>query len=395
MNFDETDFEVIVDGMVGTFPMVMSRAKLGWTVEATGITQEVDIVMPLVFVGNKTTQTLMKAIDKSFPVSLAFLKARCQVLTIGLGTDGAKSCKKYGNVLAFQTHVDSNGDGVTSCHAICQLHGGNLICRGTMLALKMSTDLFMATVLMHKGWIFHNLKSKASRMLRGSLIHIEYVMPAGSERVSQYLRVILELFEIHSRKSESEHAQANKAQTKRAKACDRLALLLAASTVNEHGVITRLAHCCPFGCHATPQEGIDEIIDLFKTVFFNAMPMVPACNRWMKLFPNLCWWAASLTFQFFVDLLCDLAAKKEIEAGSELGPLLEADFVGYEDDTSYMRKLVALCKRTRRFVTKDLTRLRILIGVSSNRMLFTMMGEFLTGSKINQNIVQQVQKTHN
>ena len=90
-----------------------------------------------------------------------------------------------------------------------------------------------------------------------------------------------------------------------------------------------------------------------------------------------------LEFSMFVDLLCELAAKKEIEAGSELGPLLEADFVGYEDDTSYMRKLVALCKRTRRFVTKDLTRLKILIGVSSNRMLFTMMGEFLTGSKIN------------
>ena len=50
-----------------------------------------------------------------------------------------------------------------------------------------------------------------------------------------------------------------------------------------------IGHYCPFGCHSSRQEAVDEAVGLFEEVFLNHPPLVPAYNKFTKISPPVIW----------------------------------------------------------------------------------------------------------
>jgi hypothetical protein len=377
LTLDETDTIVNIDKTQATHPMLMIHARLHWTSARSGHTTEFQIPLAPAFLGNKKATTLLKAVRARLPATLEALKAKTKRLSIAVGTDAARACTKLGVILKRQTKLTPDAEGVLAAQALCQMHASNNTSVRTLKPLRIEVPTFTATVLLHKGWVFHNLKMSSLRSLKAEgKIVMDYVNEPPPEKEA-YLRETLGLLEGYLSRD-----PGTAATTARSAAASRLANMLAASTFDEHGKITTLRHFCPFGHCDSPKQAAAKIAEDVETLCFPGIPGIPACNRWMKRFPNLCFWNGHFTLNICLEPLIRMSEKTLKDQEDKIGSLPDVDtLLGYITEDSVMAKIRGQYKKTLKFVQDETVKLKLSAAVTGVKVLFKKMGEYLTDSK--------------
>ena len=190
---------------------------------------------------------------KRLPISLQSMKAKAKLLSISIGTDAARACKKVGKLFGRRTSLDASGDGVTSAHALCQMHAASNTSNGCLKPLGITVPCFTGAVLLRKGWIFQNLKTKSIKRLRKGLRAV-YQPTDNMASNEAYLREVFTLLGRYLSRSDQTVASGA-----RSVAIERLAVMLAASTFDMYGRIVELLHYCPFGCCSSYEDGVSKM----------------------------------------------------------------------------------------------------------------------------------------
>ena len=172
---------------------------------------------------------------------------------------------------------------------------------GLLKDLGVLSPMFCASCLMQKGGTRRKVKTHSHNMVASSMqFDFQPYPPAEFESKVKYLEAVLMQMDysdegtnilLHTDLPTMEPLSCDVAPRKVKR--KRLAYLLGASTI-EDGRITRYAHWCPLGCHATPKDAIDEINACSDAAVLDLSIGVPALNKWIKLFKPLSQWQSGI-----------------------------------------------------------------------------------------------------
>jgi hypothetical protein len=376
ITLDETDSVVLMNDTQATRSMLMLHCTLTWTFAHTPKTQMFHFPLAPAFLDNKKASTIFKAVQHRMPFNLTKLREKAGHVSVSVGTDAARACKKLGLEFRRRTFLRpeyTEYTGQTAAHALCQMHAANNVVVNTVKPCNLTVPVFTSVCLLHKGWTFANLKSRCKRNMS---VSFEYFQAPPPENEA-YLRKVFSFLENYlSRDPLSEVAQSRVAASR------RLASNLAASTFDSEGRIVQMRHFCPLGHHHNEEAALEEIRNDFETLAIPAPPGVPACNRWMVLCPAFGWWMAHFVLNLLPDELGKMAMSKEQEEKSVDVCDSEVDaFLGYVSDDSMRRKIAQQYKKTYKFITDALSVSHLFMTTATIAPLFRSMGSYLSRSK--------------
>jgi hypothetical protein len=181
----------------------------------------------------------------------------------------------------------------------------------------------------------------------------------------------------HAKGSQIFDEKASPLYLARKAARERLARCLAASEIDVDGNITVLRKFCPMGCHRSPEDAIASLQSDLKLVLLPAPPNIPACNRWMKLFPCECFWMAALKLNIVTEEI-NCIASREIDALPNLPPE-ESDLVAdNSSETQYKRKHLLQNKKLRAWIQRPHLARNLSVECVLQLPLFANLGKYLT-----------------
>ena len=171
------------------------------------------------------------------------------------------------------------------------------------------------------------------------------------------------------------------ATQKRDAACDLLVRLLPFSWYGVGGD-DPIQHYCPPGCCRSREEAVANISLCLENVMFSLLPMVPALNKWNKMWQPTAWWqvASRVAGGIVVTAFANLSG--------ELGnwadrPLLREDhIVGLNDQECYRVKQGVRFRKAARFLSDPLSGKRLSIAVISMTECLEELATFFRGSKL-------------
>jgi hypothetical protein len=333
ISFDESEVVASVDGEPGIYALCMMHAKLRWVEAVGGKCLDFNIVMAPAFLLGTTAEHLMAAITKRLPVGIRDLKRLVKRLSININSDGARACKRLARRFMGRSNMTMDGDGVVSVHSTCCMHATQAIVNAVFAAVKLSTALFCACVLLHHVKVFGGLKRRFFRVaIEQSEDFIVYTPPAP-DKVA-YVRALLEMSDWRSDQTYLEGKDGpilSPEKQARASFLDRVSLELAASEFDGDR-IAKLRKYCPYGCCANLEIAREKMIKDVGEALLAHAPQIPACNRWERMFGPLCFWAVFSRCKQLVSSLADISQKDLTQEDG--GPVTEADLIGPGDDNT-------------------------------------------------------------
>ncbi|CAE7276767.1 unnamed protein product [Symbiodinium microadriaticum] len=234
--------------------------------------QSFSVVLPTVVLPGTTTDDILGGLMERLPVSLEQLNTLADRTTFFLNTDSFGSCLKLTKCLATKFAC-------FSCP--CRMHQ---LCIAMTAAIALSgvmSSLYCGSLLLRRAKFQKSLRARLEHYLRDNL-DITYDAPTSSA-VSHANAV----WNLAWPLVQAGHSTDTRLTTPKAQAWRRLRKNLC-GPLNDH---TRVIHYCPYGCHDSRSDVVDEVFKDLCTLFLDSPPMVPVWNKWTKVVPPLMWFA--------------------------------------------------------------------------------------------------------
>ena len=169
--------------------------------------------------------------------------------------------------------------------------------------------------------------------------------------------------------------ERRRTRSRRARARDELAELLTWD-------LSGMRHHCPYIGHCeTVSQMRQRLKDLVDEVFFEVIPCAPVANRWTKMHPAICWWAAAFAlYQLIVRAFGRILPNKYCADRSV--NLTADDVAGIGDSTTYHRREAARFYKSRTWRQHPLTPLRLTSAATMLQPILSYMGTFFTSAKL-------------
>ena len=335
LTFDETETVVSMRGdgqSVRSLFMLHGEVRSFERMDGPGVQHQ--LMLPPAVLSNTKAECFWPALMSRLPDTLADIKRRCKCMALVIGSDSAKSCIKLGKVFRGRTALTAGMDGCVSVWAPCLMHMAALCVFYVMKVHGVLVPLFCACVLMRQSKVFSAFVVRAE--LHVDKMDVVFEEPDGAEETRRYL-VSLFAFLEQTRSTASDEDAGPRVRSRR-QAAARLSKSLSASLV-DGGKITELRHYCTYGCCSSEAEAVAKVKADFKLVLFDVAPDVPACNRWTKVYPPLCYWMVLMAFPFTVPALHEVAQVKcDL---SEAAVFNDADEVGLGEEDTYHKRFRA------------------------------------------------------
>jgi hypothetical protein len=199
--------------------------------------------------------------------------------------------------------------------------------------------------------------------------------PSDPDHARQ-VHAVLELLREQVTPATVAAGQPMPAHVKRLRAWQRLRASLAGPVRGAE----KLYHHCPLGCHASSAAVTKDIVDDLTETFLNHPPVVPAWNKWTKLYPPLAW------FTVFSGLggilpgiligLSSLVDEVEFENGDP-----DAAAVGMMDDQNAFKcQEQARFKKTSKWLSASCTPSKLMCTTLSFRFVMSLLGKLFESS---------------
>ena len=172
-------------------------------------------------------------------------------------------------------------------------------------------------------------------------------------------------------RDEDSNSRAAEARAHRDKRRIDFAESIGASRV-EGGKLHVLRHFCPLGCCRARGEALEKVLAAVDKFVLPGPPQIPACNRWTKLLPPMCFWTLALFFGVVPHAL--RAISGHYIRGDAL-VVTEEDLLGMGGEETFERK----CERRMKKVltlADPLTDLSLLVSTTLLHATLSLMGLF-------------------
>merc|ERR1712167_243794 len=110
----------------------MIHGRLAWTEAQSGQTTPIEIPMLPAVMLKTGAAYFLKVVKMRLPLDLRSLKLMTKMLSICLGTDAAKSCKRMGGFFKGKTVLSNNLDGVLGTQGLCLMHAVQAVVNALM-----------------------------------------------------------------------------------------------------------------------------------------------------------------------------------------------------------------------------------------------------------------------
>ncbi|CAK0884193.1 unnamed protein product, partial [Prorocentrum cordatum] len=375
ITFDETETVVSMRGSgqsVRSLFMLHGEVRSFERMDGPGVRHQ--LMLPPAVLSNTKTECFWNAIMSRLPDTLADIKRRCKCMAIVIGSDSAKSCIKLGKVFKGRTALTAGLDGCVSVWAPCLMHMAALCVFFAMKVHGVLVPLFCACVLMRQSKVFPAFVVRAE--LQIEKMEIVFEEPDGVEVTHRYLVSLFAFLE--QTRSTALDEDAGPHVRSRRQAAARLSTSLSASLV-ENGKITKLRHYCTYGCCSSEAEAVEKVKADFKLVLFGVPPDVPACNRWAKVYPPLCYWMVLMAFPFTDPALHEVAQVKcDL---SEAAVFNDADEVGLGEEDTWHKRFRARFRRVLLWVRTETMQRTLAVLTTALRNMIDLFGVFFSEAK--------------
>ena len=192
-----------------------------------------------------------------------------------LNSDSASSCRKVGRHL---------GELYPTIHSTCRMHQ---LCISIVAIIKMAglkSAVFCAALLLRR----KRVQARVRRLLRRHVsekLQIDHDPP--DEQQLQQVRSIFDLIRDLVVPDRAAVGEDPTTAQKRYAAWHRLRAFFTGPVLDTDVI----HHYCPFGCHASRADCVDQVINDLCTVFVDHPPTVPAWSKWTKIWPSIGWFS--------------------------------------------------------------------------------------------------------
>lgn len=376
--FDESEqLPVLACEEAAIRDMLFLHCKLWWAAAGgSGQLVKHEIVCAPAFLAAKTAEHLVSAIFQRLPFSLDRLRSKTDWLHVTLSSDSGKNCKRLGKHFCADASLErvEHPDGklrrmrgITTLQSCSLMHQLEMIYALLLTSLGILCAMFCTCCVVQRGHAKNIVKSRSRKML--AQVKPVYVKPSDFDQNRAYLRAVLSFAdyvdEIGIILQGGNEAELTSKKFKRLQDRDRLATLLAASEINRDGVIVSYRHWCPFGCHSSWADAVDDILHVADSVHISQNVEVPSVH-----------WMIGITFGWSLHGFRSAESVLCPTQESRCGPLREDKLVGIEDERVFQRKRVQRFQKALAWLSAAPTRTQLAVGVTLMLPMVFIMAKF-------------------
>lgn len=313
---DETESEVHLHGEVGVHSLCMMHVTGVDRFENSSV-RRYEIVMPPAYLADIRAETIGAAIDER----MGMLPTDCQTTqeVYVLCSDSAPTLVKRAELSKHRAavHPQPRHPPMT-LHCRCMMHMMFAAMVAVMRPFKITSNMFCATVLLHKGTNMGMIRESVRRSLV-SIVDVVYAVPEGvdivanrrhNEAIINLLNVVDREFYIDDPDNIDDDDRLG-AHSKRVEA--RRGLLDAC--IGKWGVDERCLFLARLGDGvARAADAAKEVLRLMEGAWFGIRPPIPAINRWNKVYWPLMWfWAGTVFYNVVPDAFATVKERMTVE----------------------------------------------------------------------------------
>ena len=240
-------------------------------------------------------------------------------------------------------------------HSLCMMHMFFAAMRTIVDTFGLLNSLFCITILLRRELHRRILKGKVKKTVREKL-RMRYDLPDANHKASN--AAILSLLAWGDAVDRSSRGEEETVR-QRAAARHELVELLQGDWSGDNP----LDHFCGPGCCTSKEHAIEKVSNAILLTFLTCLPAVPALNRWNKLYPPICWWAAAAAFAggIMMNAFIELADKSQLKQQDDFMAGLLDEIVGLGTDDSYQQKVAVRLRKGREFLQLPLTPSKLIV----------------------------------
>lgn len=366
---DETEMQIFADKqqLIKSVCMLHARVRHRF---ANGECQQQELALPPAVLEDTTSQSLLGAIESR--ASFCFTNLGAIPTVICFNSDKAKALLKLGRHLA----AAANSSRTRLFMAMnCMMHMMWAALSSALAALDLCSALYCASILLHRGNNMALLRTAVRAHIDKNLV---VVFEAPAEDHSATNEAILRMLDAADHEFfegvDDREDQVGAAIQKR-RDCRRS---LSRACPGNWLVPAAFVHYCSWstGCNCRSRdEAVEYVFQLVLGAALQVLPVIPALNRWNKLYGPIAWWLFACCFHGVIAAAVIEVKKKTADLESAGRILNIMDLVAGGDDRTYQAVKCIRWGKTAKWIQKRTSAQRLLQAAHLMQPVLQYMGK--------------------